>query len=361
MASGVQFAIFDHIEGMAGVPMARVLQERLELVRMADAAGFAGYHLAEHHGSDLCLAPNQEIFLAAAAQVTAHIRLGPMVKILPIHHPVRVIEDICLLDQLTGGRVDYGVGRGIAPIEHYWFGGDWEASHGRFEEALGLILQGLRTGRVEATGLRHYEFLPIEVTLTPFQKPHPPFWYPGNPEVAGRLGLNLMWPGQIPQRAHDVYVDAWHQHAGYGVRADRAGDRPRVGTVELIVVAETEAEAKAIAARGHRGLLRRIVHVHTFDAMALGPEGAAAALTEPAKRAHVLVERDDASSYEAMAVAAGTPDQVRNRLGDYLATGLSDYLVLQVPTGDMTFEETTRSLQLFIDEVMPALSGLTVS
>jgi alkanesulfonate monooxygenase SsuD/methylene tetrahydromethanopterin reductase-like flavin-dependent oxidoreductase (luciferase family) len=357
--TGVRFGIFDHIEGMAGVPMGRVLQDRLELVRMADAAGFAGYHLAEHHGSDLCLAPNQEIFLAAAAQVTSRIRLGPLVKILPIHHPIRVIEDICLLDQLTGGRVEYGVGRGIAAIEHFWFGGDWDASRERFEEALTLILQGLQTGRVEASGEGHYEFLPVEVTLTPFQQPHPPFWYPGSAEVAGRFGMGLMHPGPISTRTHEKYVDAWERHAGDEVRADRPGDRPRVGTVELTVVAETETEAKAIAARGHRGLFRRIVHVHTFDALALGADGAAAALTEPARRAHALVERDDPAAFEAMAVAAGTPDQVRDRMSEYLEQGLSDYLVLQVPTGDMTFDETTRSLRLFIDEVMPALTTTT--
>src|SRR5262245_20609184 len=204
----VQFGIFDHIEGIQGTSMGQLLQDRLELIRIADQAGFFAYHLAEHHGTDLCMAPNQEIFLAAAAQVTSSIRLGPLVKILPIHHPIRVIEDICLLDQLTGGRVDYGVGRGIAAIEHFWFGGDCDASRERFEEAPALVLQGLRTGRVEATGGGHYEFLPVEVTLTPFQTPHPPFWYPGSAEVAGRLGMGLMHPGQISPRMYATYVDA---------------------------------------------------------------------------------------------------------------------------------------------------------
>ncbi|MDH4144156.1 MAG: LLM class flavin-dependent oxidoreductase [Acidimicrobiia bacterium] len=351
----MQFGIFDHIEAMAGVPMHRLLAERIELIQLADAAGFAGYHLAEHHGSDLCLAPNQEIFLAAAAQATSRIRLGPMVKILPIHHPLRVIEDICLLDQLTGGRVEYGVGRGIAAIEHFWFDGDWFASHERFEEALGLILTGLREGTVDASGSSHFDFPPIDVTLTPFQQPHPPFWYPGNPEVAGRLGLGLMWPGPISEADHRRYVDAWHAHAGSDVRADRPGDRPRVGTVEMAIVAETEKEAKAIAARGWKGLMRRIVHVHTFDALALGEAGAREALNPRAERAKAMVEADDDAAFEALAVGAGTPEQVRDRLAAYLERGLSDYIVLQLPTGDMTFEESRRSLQLFVDEVAPAL------
>ena len=102
-----------------------MLKDRLDLVRMADQAGFAGYHLAEHHGSDLCMAPNQEVFIAAASQITDNIRMGPMVKLLPLHHPVGLIEDMCVVDNLTNGRLDFGVGRGVGPIEHYWFGSNW--------------------------------------------------------------------------------------------------------------------------------------------------------------------------------------------------------------------------------------------
>ena len=177
-----------------------------------------------------------------------------MVKLLPLHHPLRVLEDICVLDQLTGGRVEYGVGRGIAAIEHFWFDGDWFNSHDRFDEALTLILQGLRTGRVDPTGGKHYSFPPIDVSMSTYQQPNPPFWYPGNPVTAGRFGLNLMWPGPIPQEAYDLYVQTWHEHAGGPVRADRPGDKPRVGVVDLIVVSHDEAEAKAIAARGWKGL-----------------------------------------------------------------------------------------------------------
>ena len=88
------FGIFDHIEDIPGTSTPQLLQDRLDLIKMADEAGFAGFHLAEHHGSDLCMAPNQEVFIAAASQITKNIRLGPMVKLLPLHHPVRIIEDM---------------------------------------------------------------------------------------------------------------------------------------------------------------------------------------------------------------------------------------------------------------------------
>ncbi len=349
----VQFGIFDHIEGIAGTPMHQVLQDRLELIKLADAAGFAGYHLAEHHGSDLCLAPNQEIFLAAAAQATTQIRIGPMIKILPVHHPLRVIEDICLLDQLTQGRVDYGVGRGIAAIEHFWFEGDWFAAHERFEEALGLILTGLRTGRVEGTG-PHYEFPAIDVTLAPFQKPNPPFWYPGNPVTAGKFGLSLLWPGPIPADAYELYVKTWEDNAGGPVRAEAPGAKPRVGTTMMMIVDESEAKAKEIAGRGWMGLARRINHVHTFDRLRLDEAQAAAALNPLAHACQALTAPGGEAMLPVLTATSGTPEQVREMLAGVLAEGTSDYVVLQLPTGDMTFEEGKRSLQLFIDEVMPA-------
>jgi alkanesulfonate monooxygenase SsuD/methylene tetrahydromethanopterin reductase-like flavin-dependent oxidoreductase (luciferase family) len=120
------FGIFDHIEDIPGTPTHRLLQDRLDLIRFADEAGFSAFHLAEHHGSELCMAPNQELVIAAASQVTTNIRLGPMVKLLPLHHPVRIVEDMCVADQLSGGRLDFGVGSGVAPIEHAWFGSDWK-------------------------------------------------------------------------------------------------------------------------------------------------------------------------------------------------------------------------------------------
>ena len=148
------FGIFDHIEGIPGTPTPRLLQDRLDLVRMADQAGFTGYYLAEHHGSDLCMAPTQELFIAAASQITDTIRMGPMVKLLPLHHPVSLVEDMCVIDNLTNGRLEFGVGRGVAPIEHFWFSSDWQESRDRFEDTLRIIRRALTSGEVSAEGSR---------------------------------------------------------------------------------------------------------------------------------------------------------------------------------------------------------------
>jgi alkanesulfonate monooxygenase SsuD/methylene tetrahydromethanopterin reductase-like flavin-dependent oxidoreductase (luciferase family) len=352
----VQFGIFDHIEGIPGTSMSQLFRDRLDLVKMADQAGFHAYHLAEHHGTDLCMAPNQEIFLAAAAQVTSTIRLGPLVKILPLHHPLRVIEDICVLDQLTDGRVEYGVGRGIAAIEHFWFQGDWFEARERFDESLALILRGLRTGVTGGVGGKHYDFPEISLSMRPAQEPNPPMWYPGNPAVAGRYGFGLVWPGPIPQDAYDLYVSTWDQYKDDMVRADGPDDRPRVGCTMLIGIGDDEAEGKAIAARGYRGLMRRIVETHTFDRLALNEREAEAALNPLARGAQALMEPGgEAALMPALTEHSGTAAQVTERLQAVLDEGRSDYIILQLPTGDMTYRESRSTLETFIEQVAPAL------
>ncbi len=197
------FGIFDHIEDIPGTPTAQLFKDRLELIKMADEAGFAGYHLAEHHGSDLCMAPNQEVFIAAASQVTKNIRLGPLVKLLPLHHPVRIIEDMIVVDNLTNGRLDFGVGRGVAPIEHYWFGSKLAPSRRRASRTPWELFATLSPrARSRARTASSTTSPTVPLATKPFQDPIP-FWYPGSPVTAGRHGMSLMWPGPIDEQAYE--------------------------------------------------------------------------------------------------------------------------------------------------------------
>ncbi len=104
--------------------MQKLYEERLRLLEAADSAGFRGYHLAEHHFTPLGMAPSPALFLAAAAQRTQHLRLGPLGYLLPLYDPLRLIEEVCMLDQLSNGRLDLGFGRGISPYELGYFGVD---------------------------------------------------------------------------------------------------------------------------------------------------------------------------------------------------------------------------------------------
>jgi alkanesulfonate monooxygenase SsuD/methylene tetrahydromethanopterin reductase-like flavin-dependent oxidoreductase (luciferase family) len=346
------FGIFDHIEELPGTPTERLFQDRLELIRLADEAGFESFHLAEHHGSGLCLAPNQEVFIAAASQVTTRIRLGPMVKLLPFHHPVRILEDMCVADQLTGGRLDFGVGSGAAPIEHAWFGSDWRERKERFEDTLGIICRALATGEISSEGSAYHDFPTAPLATTPVQDPIP-FWYPGNPATAGRYGMSLMWPGPIDQQAYDTYVEAWNDHKGDPVRFDGPDSRPRVGCTMIVAIAPTEQEALDVGRRAMDGLVRRTEAVHENDRLIMSPEDCEKAI---APLRAILAHAEP-----AVAAGSGTAEQIAERFAAMLEPGLVGHVNLQIPTGDMTFEEARRTFELFAAEVKPRLEKASLA
>jgi alkanesulfonate monooxygenase SsuD/methylene tetrahydromethanopterin reductase-like flavin-dependent oxidoreductase (luciferase family) len=138
----MRFGVFDHNDA-SGRPTTQQLAERLALVEEYERLGYYAYHMAEHHGTPLGITPSPHLMLAAASQRTSVIRLGTLISILPLYHPMRVIEEACTLDQLTGGRLDLGVGRGISPIETGFHGIPGEETQERFDEAFAVLRMGL--------------------------------------------------------------------------------------------------------------------------------------------------------------------------------------------------------------------------
>jgi Coenzyme F420-dependent N5,N10-methylene tetrahydromethanopterin reductase and related flavin-dependent oxidoreductases len=105
----MQFGIFDHLDRNKS-PLKDYYEARLQLIEMYDREGFYAYHVAEHHSTPLGMAPSPSVFLSAVAQRTKRLRFGPLVYALPLYHPIRLIEEICMLDQMSGGRLDIGFG-----------------------------------------------------------------------------------------------------------------------------------------------------------------------------------------------------------------------------------------------------------
>ena len=177
---GLQFGIFDHIEPVPGASLGQIYGGRLGLLERYDAAGFYAYHLAEHHTPAVhSLAPSQNVFLAAASQRTRQLRLTPCVYVLPLHHPLRLIEEICMLDHLSDGRLEIGVGRG-GVLEAYFWGSDAdvERNYGRYLETLAIIQQGMSHDELTHHG-EFYTFDNLPMRLRPQQEPYPPMWYMG--------------------------------------------------------------------------------------------------------------------------------------------------------------------------------------
>src|SRR6266699_2154709 len=135
----MKVGVFDHLDRNER-PLHAFYEERLKIVEAYDCGGFYAYHTAEHHATPLGLAASPSVFLAAVAQRTRRLRFGPLVYTLPLHHPLRVVEEICMLDQLSAGRFELGVGRGISPIELAYNNVDFLEAAEIYEEALQVIL-----------------------------------------------------------------------------------------------------------------------------------------------------------------------------------------------------------------------------
>jgi alkanesulfonate monooxygenase SsuD/methylene tetrahydromethanopterin reductase-like flavin-dependent oxidoreductase (luciferase family) len=336
----MEFGIFDHLDH-SGAPLRAYYEDRLKLAEAYDRAGFYSYHLAEHHQTPLGMAPSPSVFLAALAERTKRLRFGPMVFALPLYHPLRLIEEICMLDQMSGGRLDLGFGRGASPIELSYFGEDPDQAQIVYAEMLELIRAGLTEKTLTFEG-RRFRFRDVPMELEPLQKPHPPIWYglhaPESAERAARQGLHVICLDvpEMSRVAIERFCSVWAEAHG------RAAPLPKIGLGRFIVVGETDEAARALARRAYpmwhdsfTSLFRR--HGRTP--------------THPRPGDFNTVQQIGQG-------VAGSPATVTAFLREQHRVTGANYCVGQFAFGDLTLPETLRSLDLFVRHVMPALNGL---
>jgi len=337
----MEFGIFDHLD-RGELPLKDYYEARLRLVELYDRAGFYAYHVAEHHSTPLGMAPSPSVFLAAVAQRTRRLRFGPLVYALPLYHPIRLIEEICMLDQLSGGRLDIGFGRGASPIELSLYGQDPAKAQQVYAEGLELVLRGLTAKTLTFKGdFFCVENVPME--LEPLQKPHPPLWYgvhsPDSAERAARKGLNIVSldPAAKTRQFTARYREVWRQSQ----HNDKA--LPLIGLGRFIVLAEREENAVRMARRAYPVWHRSFNHLFRTRG-GPGPD------------------HQRPPDYEGLVQSgqgiAGSPESVTRFLKSEMEESGATYLVGQFAFGDLSFEEASHSIELFIDQVMPALKKL---
>jgi alkanesulfonate monooxygenase SsuD/methylene tetrahydromethanopterin reductase-like flavin-dependent oxidoreductase (luciferase family) len=334
----VKFGVFDHMDD-AGVPLGELYANRLRLAEAYDRAGFYGYHLAEHHGTPLGCASSPGLFLAAVAQRTTKLRFGPMVYLLPFYHPLRLIEEVCMLDQMSGGRFELGIGRGVSPFETAAYALDFAQTQAMYHEAFQVLLKGLASDELTFEG-KFYRFDKVSMVLRPVQRPHPPLWYgvsvPDNADWPAENDVNIvsLGPRQTVRPIFERYL---------AVRRKLGKDRSTLlGVGRHVIVATTDAQALAIARRAYprwRASFRWLFERH-------GAEPRVSGLYP--KTFDELQALDTA--------IAGSPQIVRNFIAAEVESTGTNYFVPWLVFGDMTLEEALRSVDLFAREVMPAFS-----
>jgi alkanesulfonate monooxygenase SsuD/methylene tetrahydromethanopterin reductase-like flavin-dependent oxidoreductase (luciferase family) len=331
----LHFGIFDHMDRGAGT-LSEFYESRLKLIEAYDRAGFYIYLVAEHHMTPLGMAPSPSVFLSAVAQRTKRLRFGPLVYTLPLYHPLRLIEEICMLDQMSGGRLEFGVGKGISPIENRYYGLDPAKAEAMFAEALQILLKGFDGGRLSFKG-EFYDFENAPLELEPFQKPHPPLWYgANNPQSAARCARQGM---NVVANASAKVVRGMSE-AYWPAAAEAKLKSPKLGMNRHVVIAEEGAEALEIARRGYRVWYASFMKL--WREQNLPPVG-------------VSYPPEIDGFIENGLAAVGTAAEVRAILDAQLGESGANYLGCRFAFGDLTFAESMRSLDLFTNEVMPHL------
>src|SRR5258707_6270503 len=138
----LEFGVFDHLD-RNDLPLREYYEQRLKVIEALDRSGFYAYHVAEHHFTPLGMAPSPSVFLSAIAQRTTRLRFGTFVYALPVHHPLRVLEEICMLDHMSGGRLVIGFGRGSVAVEISFYGQKAEKRQQILAHGPRTILKGL--------------------------------------------------------------------------------------------------------------------------------------------------------------------------------------------------------------------------
>ena len=340
----VTFGLFDWID-RGKAPLHQLYEERLQLLEAADAAGFFCYHLAEHHATPLGMAPSPALFLTAAAQRTRRIHMGPLVYLLPLYNPLRLIEEVCMLDQLSGGRLELGVGRGVSPYEVGYFGVDAAGSRPIFQEALAVLVAGLTHERLTFEG-QYYRYRDVPMELSPMQQPYPPLWYATHHlesvAYAAAHGYNLatLGPAAFVRQQVDLYWKTWEAHRHDPSRLNGHVGEPKVGILRQIFVADTDAEALAATRSAFSDWYRSITRLW---------------------HAHDDHTPDNLFSWEVSmqheTIIFGSPARVREQLARMLEVSGCNYVICSFAWGTFTLEQLLRSLRLFAEEVMPALAG----
>jgi alkanesulfonate monooxygenase SsuD/methylene tetrahydromethanopterin reductase-like flavin-dependent oxidoreductase (luciferase family) len=350
----MKVGLFDHIEDGAR-PLTTLFDERLTFAEAADAAGFYCLHLAEHHATPLNMVPVPGVYLGALARATKRMRMGPLVYLLPLYSPLRMIEEICMLDHLSYGRLDVGVGRGVSPYELKYHKVEHDDSRDIFFDAFACVSAGLTTDSLTYKG-KHYVYENVPIALRPLQQPHPPFWYASSNEIgstwAGERGLHYVTLGPTPFAKANI--DAFKAaFAKCGAPVQPKAEFPGgivIGVQRHIFIADTDAEAERFAKPAMNAHLRNINWLRDKH----GVSGASSLVSR--------LNTPRGADYEACvadgSVISGSPQTVRAQIERQVAELGVNYLLSYLFLGTMSLADALRSLQLFSSEVMPHLAKL---
>jgi alkanesulfonate monooxygenase SsuD/methylene tetrahydromethanopterin reductase-like flavin-dependent oxidoreductase (luciferase family) len=316
-------------------PLEQVYARALERIETMEQTGYDAVWLAEHHFTGYSVCPSVHLMGTHVAARTRRLRIGTAVTLAALTHPLRTAEEVALLDVLSGGRVNWGAGRGFERMEFEAFEVPIAESAARFREAVEIVLAAWTQERLSYHGKFH-GFDDVELLPKPLQKPHPPSWVAATSEDAIRWaasrGLSILMDPHSPHgeiaRKRELYRREL-EAAGFAF----AGRE--LPMARLLAIAESAGEAEAIAKRGASWTLGAYIHPQALAGFRPGAER----------------DLDPIEHYLRDVVIHGTPESVTDqllRLGEEMF--LSYLLIAPLSEG---------SFRLFTERVLPKLPART--
>ena len=333
-----------------------VYRHEISMADLAEPLGFDSIWGAEHHFDDYTMCPNVAQFLTYMAGRTRKVKLGAMVMVLPWHDPVRLAEEVSVLDHLSGGRVILGIGRGLGRIEFNGFRLNMGESRTRFAEYAQAILQGLETGHIEYNG-EYLKQPKVAIRPSPIRsfagRTYAASISPASFEIMLRLGIGLLIIAQKPWET--TVKELTNYRARF--RQVNGHDAPKPIIASFIAVAETEAEAREMFEKYIRGYAISAVQHYEFH-----NEGLAdiPGYEYYGKLAHNIRKHglDSFVNFLAELQVWGTPDQVFNKLAEHQRLADSGALIAAFSYGGMPHDLAKRNMTLFAQHVLPRLQRI---
>jgi alkanesulfonate monooxygenase SsuD/methylene tetrahydromethanopterin reductase-like flavin-dependent oxidoreductase (luciferase family) len=357
----VSFSVFDLVHYPYGTdPSAfdpslarRVYDEHMQEWLEAERLGFDAVFLSEHHFTAYNLLPSPNVMLAALAARTSEVRLGIMINVVPFHQPLRLAEEGAMLDVLSGGRLEFGVGRGIDYQELMKLGMTYEELRPRFEEGVELILKAWTQERFEHTGT-YWSVGEASIYPRPLQQPHPPIWVaaesPATIEwtVSRGFGMaTIFLPTAMVREKLEFYLE---RGRAAGVDVSPA----HFMLVRNVYVAPTDEEAFADAEPALTHMLILFKDAAVPDDLSVMPDSYA--FHRESFRAFEQPPESFQDIIDAGLILCGSPETVRRQLAEQIGAVGMEQMCGLFAFGNLPHEKVLRSMGLFASEVMPSVA-----
>jgi alkanesulfonate monooxygenase SsuD/methylene tetrahydromethanopterin reductase-like flavin-dependent oxidoreductase (luciferase family) len=316
------------------VPLNSVYETAVERFAIMDRAGYDAVWLAEHHFSGFSVCPSVHMMGTMAAAHTKRLRIGTAVSLAPFYNPLRLAEEVALLDVLSGGRVNWGAGRGFERSEFIAFDIPGEESAPRFHETVDIVLKAWTSPRLSYQG-QFYKYSDVEVLPKPLQAPHPPVWMAASSvpaiEWAASQGHSILMD------PHSSRSDLIRKRQHYAMKLIQAGFSDAGRTIpmaRLVAIDETEEKAREVAKRAAEWTVASYVgRAHNNVRQEMRTFGG----------------KDPIDFYLQDVMIYGTAESVADQILSFGAEIGMDYLMAAPLSG--------RSFRLLTDRVLPSVVG----